>query len=119
MSTKILPIGRDWLIHKGDIIAPITETGFMKAGVWKMNGASQTLDESGWQKVNLPHDFVIEGDFCRSRDRFIGNVSDIPAMEDDQQLSLRLDVTLSNGQTLTDSNGTWTYIGGELLSAVG
>ena len=44
---------------------------------------------------------------------------DIPAMEDDQQLSLRLDVTLSNGQTLTDSNGTWTYIGGELLSAVG
>lgn len=82
MSTKILPIGRDWLIHKGDIIAPITETGFMKAGVWKMNGASQTLDESGWQKVNLPHDFVIEGDFCRSRDRFIGNSSDIPAMED-------------------------------------
>ena len=48
-----------------------------------------------------------------------GSKFDIPAMEDDQQLSLRLDVTLSNGQTLSDSNGTWTYIGGELLSAVG
>nr|MBQ8244803.1 hypothetical protein [Oscillospiraceae bacterium] len=48
-----------------------------------------------------------------------GSKFDIPAMEDDQQLSLRLDVTLSNGQTLTDSNGTWTCIGGELLSAVG
>lgn len=44
---------------------------------------------------------------------------DIPAMEDDQQLSLRLDVTLSNGQVLTDANGTWFYIGGELVSAVG
>lgn len=44
---------------------------------------------------------------------------DIPAMEDDQQLTLRLDVTLTNGQTMTDTNGSWTYIGGELVSAVG
>jgi len=43
----------------------------------------------------------------------------IPAMEDDQQLTLRLDVTLSNGQILTDANGTWSYIGGVLVSAVG
>ena len=82
MSTVILPMGRDWLVHKGDIVSPITETGFMKAGVWKMNGASLTLDESGWRAVTVPHDFVIEGDFCRSRDSFIGNSSDIPAMED-------------------------------------
>lgn len=82
MSTVILPMGRDWLVHKGDIVSPITEIGFMKAGVWKMNGASHTLDESGWRTVTVPHDFVIEGDFCRSRDSFIGNSSDIPAMED-------------------------------------
>lgn len=44
---------------------------------------------------------------------------DIPAMEDDQQLTLRLDVTLSNGQMLSDANGTWSYIGGQLVSAVG
>ncbi len=43
----------------------------------------------------------------------------IPAMEDDQQLQLRLDVTLSNGQVLTDANGTWSYLGGTLVSAVG
>lgn len=43
----------------------------------------------------------------------------VPAMEDDQQLSLRLDVTLSNGQSLTAPGGTWFYNGGELLSAVG
>lgn len=44
---------------------------------------------------------------------------DIPTMEDDQQLTLCLDVTLSNGQTLTDANGTWFYMGGELVSVVG
>ena len=47
------------------------------------------------------------------------NRFDIPAMEDDQQLTLRLEVKLSNGQILTDANGTWSYIGGQLVSAVG
>lgn len=36
-----------------------------------------------------------------------------------QQLSIRLDVTLSNGQILTASCGSWYYQDGELLSAVG
>lgn len=44
---------------------------------------------------------------------------DIPAMEDDQQLTLRMEVTLSNGQILSDSNGTWSFIDGRLVSAVG
>ena len=82
MTTKTIPFNRDWLIHKGDIVPPITQTGFMKGGQWKMNGAAATLDESDWNSVCLPHDFVIEGEFCRSRDRFIGQSSDIPAMED-------------------------------------
>lgn len=42
-----------------------------------------------------------------------------PAMEDDQQLSVRLDVTLSNGQFLSASGGTWFYNDGSLLMAVG
>ncbi len=48
-----------------------------------------------------------------------GTAFDIPEMEDDQQLSLQLDVVLSNGQTLSDSNGTWFYTDGKLVSAVG
>lgn len=43
----------------------------------------------------------------------------VPAMEDDEQLNLRLDVTLSNGQFLTAPGATWFYVGGDLLSAVG
>lgn len=48
-----------------------------------------------------------------------GTAFSVPAMEDDQQLSLRLDVTLSNGQSLSAPGGTWFYSGGDLLSAVG
>lgn len=48
-----------------------------------------------------------------------GLTFDIPEMEDDNQLSLRLDVTLSNGHTLSDASGSWAYIGGELLGIVG
>lgn len=43
----------------------------------------------------------------------------IPEMEDDQQLALRLDVTLTNGQALTAPGGTWFYNDGQLLLAVG
>lgn len=44
---------------------------------------------------------------------------DVPTLEDDQQLSLRLDVTLSNGQFLTAPGCTWSYIDGQLVSIVG
>ena len=40
-------------------------------------------------------------------------------MEDDHQLSLRLDVTLSNGQTLTAPGAIFYYLDGQLLLAVG
>lgn len=42
-----------------------------------------------------------------------------PAMEDDQQLSMELSVTLSNGQTLTAPGGTWFYNDGNLMMSVG
>lgn len=40
-------------------------------------------------------------------------------MEDDHQLSIRLNATLSNGQTVTAPAGTWYYLDGELLLAAG
>ncbi len=44
---------------------------------------------------------------------------ELPQMEDDQQVSLRLEVTLSNGQSLSASGAAWWYMDGQLLSAVG
>lgn len=43
----------------------------------------------------------------------------VPEIEEDHQLYLRLDVTLSNDQILSAPGGTWYYSGGELLLAVG
>lgn len=48
-----------------------------------------------------------------------GTSFDIPEMEDDQQLVLSLEITLSDGQVLTTSGGNWHYAGGELLGVVG
>ena len=48
-----------------------------------------------------------------------GSTFSVPALEDDQQLHMNLDVTLSNGQILTSRVGTWIYSAGELLAAVG
>ena len=43
----------------------------------------------------------------------------VPEMENDQQLNLSLNVTLSNGQSLTAAGGTFYYNDGEMLTAVG
>ena len=48
-----------------------------------------------------------------------GIAFEIPELEDDNQLNLRLDVTLSNGHTLSDANGSWAYMDGQLLGIVG
>ena len=44
---------------------------------------------------------------------------DVPEMEDDNQLNLRLDVTLSNGYILSDAGSSWSYMDGQLLGIVG
>lgn len=43
----------------------------------------------------------------------------IPTLEDDQQLVLMLEITLSDGQILTTTGGNWHYAGGALLGVVG
>lgn len=43
----------------------------------------------------------------------------VPALEDDEQLHLALEVTLADGQTLTAPGCTWFYNNSQLLPAVG
>lgn len=49
----------------------------------------------------------------------IGLTFDVPAMEDDQQMELWLEVGLSDGQMLFTTGGCWYYNGGELFLVVG
>ena len=44
---------------------------------------------------------------------------DVPKMEDDQRLTLQLEVTSTDGQVITAPGGTWHYSAGDLLSALG
>ena len=43
----------------------------------------------------------------------------VPALEDDHRVELRLNVTLSNGQSLSTMGGSWIYNDGNLLLAAG
>ena len=61
----MIPFNRDWLFFKGDISAP-AERGFTKAGAWWQNGAAIAFDDSKWQKVHLPHDFMFTSGFSKA-----------------------------------------------------
>lgn len=43
----------------------------------------------------------------------------VPDMEDDQQLALTIEITLTDGQVLTAPGGTWFYTDGQVALAVG
>lgn len=43
----------------------------------------------------------------------------VPDMEDDQQLTMQLEIALSNGQSMSEPAGVWFYNDGNLLMAVG
>ena len=87
---------------------PVTITSvklYLKSGETEV--ASQALD--------IPAEI---GDlFCQGK--LTGTSFTIPALEEDQQLVLMLDVTLSDGQVLSATGGNWHYAGGELLGVVG
>ena len=48
-----------------------------------------------------------------------GNTFKMPELQDDYQLELILEVTLSDGQVLTASGGSWYYNAGEMFMVVG
>lgn len=48
-----------------------------------------------------------------------GTVFTLPAMEEDGQVLLRAEVSLSNGQSLSAEGGAWTYMDGQIVATVG
>lgn len=57
------------LAQKSDVQARIVQD-FDNGWMFQLNGegdfVSPTFDDSGWRKLNLPHDWAVEGDFSRS-----------------------------------------------------
>lgn len=81
-------------------------------------GAELVLKVDGGEisRQPLPLSAVTESELIAE---IVGLSFDIPEMEDDQQLELWMEVTLSDGQILFTAGGCWFYNGGELFLVVG
>lgn len=78
--------------------------------VLKLNG-----EEVERQNVTLP-----AGEGADSYELTLsGNTFAMPEMDDDYQLDLQLEVSLSNGGSISVSGGSWYYNSGELMLVVG
>lgn len=62
-----LSLDRGWLFHKGDIVEPPIvghEESYSNAKAGNANGAAgNEYDDSDWRRLNLPHDWAVEGPF--------------------------------------------------------
>lgn len=88
-----------------------TTIGFSKAElVFQLNG-----NDIETQPVDLP-----VGEGVGSHEASLSAISfKMPQMEDDYQLDLNLNVTLTNGETLTANGGSWFFSNGELRMSAG
>lgn len=67
------------------------------------------------QAIDLP-----AGEGVGTREASLSSISfNMPQMDDEYQLDLRLDVSLSNGETLSENGGSWFYNNGELRMSAG
>ena len=74
-------IDSGWRFYKGDLApkTPADSWGGAKAGAYNFGAVNAALDDSKWRILDLPHDFVAEGDYTRSSGD--SGMGDIPEME--------------------------------------
>ncbi len=75
-------LDRDWRFCKGDFRPkdPCDGWSGAKAGAATIGAAAPDLDDSGWERVDLPHDSVHGGEFARDLAAH-DPMDDIPAMQ--------------------------------------
>jgi len=57
----------DWRFYRGDFPTPKQGQHWAKGGNFAYGPLDPAYDDSMWRLVDLPHDFVVEGDFTRQR----------------------------------------------------
>jgi len=62
-----------WRFFKGDFHRPTDGLHWAKGGAFEYGPLSPSYDDSRWRVVNVPHDFVVEGDFTRDLPAGVGN----------------------------------------------
>ena len=65
MKREILSMNRDWRFHRGDVQYEKYMTHdelYLGTKTFSSRGAGRRdFDDSGWRKVNVPHDYIVEG----------------------------------------------------------
>lgn len=60
-------IHNGWKFYLGDITTPNIKWDYTKAGVCQDGGARRRMDDSNWQNITLPHDYMVEGSIIEKK----------------------------------------------------
>lgn len=71
-----------WKFHYGDIVSIRNRWAWGKSGSWKQGPEGKRFDDSQWQEVELPHDFLMGTKPVAYEEQEFDEDNAIPAMED-------------------------------------
>lgn len=79
---RIINMDFGWHFFKGNLEPKndVSGWGGAKAKAFGFGAAAMDFDDSGWKEVNVPHDFVVEGNYTKKQESFM-EYGNIPAME--------------------------------------
>ncbi|MCC8160368.1 MAG: DUF4982 domain-containing protein [Oscillospiraceae bacterium] len=79
---KRINLDKSWRFMRGDLKPQSTTDGWggAKARAYSFGAAAVGLDDSHWQNVDLPHDFMIDGDYTQ-KSALSEEMRQIPEME--------------------------------------
>lgn len=71
-----------WRFHYGDIVSIRNRWAWGKSGSWNQGPEGKRFDDSKWQEVELPHDFLMGTEPIAYEEQEFDEDNAIPAMED-------------------------------------
>lgn len=83
-----ISLNKNWRFMEGNM-APKTEAegwGGAKAHAYNFGAVAAKCKDAGWRRVDLPHDFVVEGDYTRKK----GGDSDMQQIPEMESIDSRL-----------------------------
>jgi hypothetical protein len=76
---RIVSLDFGWRFHRGDVITPLTENAAGGDAIATDSPLSPAYDDSAWRKVDVPHDYIVEGAFDPKADTSHGSLPVEPA----------------------------------------
>ncbi len=77
-----IKMDKDWKFFLGDLSPQNSADGWggAKARAYSFGAVSETFDDSKWRSIDIPHDFVMEGDYTQKKAQG-SDMQKIPEME--------------------------------------